>query len=269
MFVPKTVRRIKILMTDQGFIRKLCLSLFRRKDDVRRGESVSLDSLYRLISYRFQDATLVHQALTHRSFISGEFGRGNSNERLEFLGDAVLGLIVTEELYRKYSEKSEGELTKAKSVIVSREMLGIHAKRIGLGKYLFVGDAEEKTGGRDRLSILTDAYEALLGAIYLDGGLDEARRFVQEQAMKDIDTFFMGTTHSNYKSWLLEHVQAEGIASLEYRVLKERGPDHRKEFTVEVIVGGEVLGKGKGYRKKTAEQGAAFQAIQRLGLKGE
>ena len=138
-----------------------------------------------------------------------------------------------------------------------------------MGNYILLGGGEERAGGRDRKSILSDAYEALLGALYLDGGLEEARRFIRQHLLTDMDRFLTHKFQRNYKSWLLEHVQAEGISSPEYRVLKETGPDHRKEFTVEVLVNGKVLGRGSGYSKKRAEQEAALTAIQQLGLREE
>ena len=250
-------------------LRGLFPFLFRGGRDRSTGESLSLDSLYSTISYRFRNDVLLRQALTHRSFLNYNSERWASNERLEFLGDAILGLVVTEELFNHFPESSEGELTKAKSYVVSRETLAQQAKKMELGKYLLLGSGEEMSGGRARKSILSDAYEALLGAMYLDGGLDEVRRFVRQYLLKDIDRLLSHRFHHNYKSWLLEHVQAKGITSPEYRILKETGPDHRKEFTVEVLVDGKVLGKGRGYSKKRAEQEAALMAVQQLGLREE
>ena len=228
-----------------------------------------MDSLYRTISYRFKNETLIQQAMTHRSFLVNETETVESNERLEFLGDAVLGMIVTDELYRRFPNQSEGQLTKAKSRIVNRESLAKKAIRIGLGRYLLLGIGEEKSGGRDRHSILSDAYEALIGAMYIDGGLDEVRRFVHRHVLIDMDRLFDHKFHHNYKSWLLEYVQGRGGLSPEYSVLHESGPDHKKVFTVEVFVDGRVMGRGKGHSKKIAEQQAALKAIEHLGLKAE
>jgi ribonuclease-3 len=250
-------------------INEIFFSLFRRGRNFIKGESLTLDSLYRKISYRFKDEILIRQALTHRSLLADDTETCESNERLEFLGDAVLGMIVTDELYNYFPDRSEGQLTKAKSRVVSRETLAKRAKKIGLGHFLLLGAGEEKSGGRDRHSILSDAYEALIGAMYLDGGMDEVRRFVCQQVLVDMDRLFEHKFHYNYKSWLLEYVQAKGSLSPEYAVLKESGPDHKKEFTVEVLVDGTVLGMGKGFSKKTAEQQAARKAIEQLGLKGE
>ena len=224
-----------------------------------------MTSLFRTICHRFRDKDLVRLAMTHRSCLSEVSEARTSNERLEFLGDAVLGVLVTEALYRQFPEATEGELTKAKSYIVSREMLAKKAGALGLGTYLFLGEGEERSGGRERASILSDAFEALLGAVYLDGGLAAARRFVKRHLLKDLD----GTSpriHQNYKSVLLEYAQGRGMRAPTYRTLKETGPDHQKNFTVEVEVGGETLGLGKGSRKKRAEQEAARQAVGKLGL---
>ncbi len=204
------------------------------------------------------------QALTHRSFLGHEAGRNDSNERLEFLGDAVLDLIVTEALYRLYPQRSEGELTKARASIVSRDSLAREAKKLGLGQFLFLGKGEEKSGGRNRKSILSDVYEAILGAIFLDGGLHQVRHFLSRNLLRDVDGRINRKFDDNYKSRLLEYVQARGREGPKYRVFAERGPEHRKEFAVEVRINGKVMGKGKGYTKRKAEQEAARQAIKTL-----
>lgn len=240
--------------------------IFHTERGQSKGESRSWDSLYRTLAYRFQDEALLRQALTHRSYLSDGSMRCQSNERLEFLGDAVLGLVITDELYQRFDDKSEGELTKAKSYFVSREMLAKHAKKIGLGQYLLLGVGEEKAGGRQRKSILADAYEALLGAMFLDGGLEVVRQFIRTTQLGRVKRFFSHNFYKNFKSILLEHVQSEGQSSPEYRIQRETGPDHKKEFTVEVLVAGKVMGRGTGFNKKSAEQRAAMQAIQTLGL---
>ncbi len=224
------------------------------------------DALYRAVSYRFRDETLLREAFTHRSALYNETGRVISNERLEFLGDAVLGMVVTDELYHRFPSWSEGQLSKAKSYLVSREVLAHQAKKIALGDYLFLGSGEEKSGGRGRRSILSDAYEALLGAMYLDGGVDKVRRFMCQHLLKEVDRIARSTFYENYKSWLLEYFQGEEGKRPEYRILEETGPDHKKEFTVEVCIDGRVLGKGRGSSKKSAEQEAARRAVERLGL---
>jgi ribonuclease-3 len=253
-------------MVKKNGMKRFISSILQKRENTNQGESKKLDSLYRTISYRFRDEALIKQALTHRSLISNDAPDRASNERLEFLGDAVLGMVVSEELYRRFPDWSEGELTKAKSYVVSREVLAKKAEEIGLGKYLILSSGEEKSGGRRRKSIISDAFEALLGAIYFDAGLEEVKRIICHYLLRDMNEILTHRFHYNYKSWLLEHVQAEGESFPEYRVLRETGPDHKKEFTIEVVVNGRVLGRGKGLSKKRAEQKAALEAIQYLGL---
>ncbi|MBN1894140.1 ribonuclease III [bacterium] len=229
----------------------------------RKG-SASWDSLFRKIGHRFHDESLLRQALTHRSFT--HHNRPSSNERLEFLGDAVLGFIVTDELYRRFPESSEGELTKAKSIVVSRESLAHQARAMDLGDYILLSRGEERSGGRLRRSILSNTYEALLGALYLDGGLERVRFVVRRDLMQNIERFFKDRIDQNSKSWLLEYAQGRAMGTPEYRVLHETGPDHEKQFFVEVAIRGRVMGKGMGLSKKTAEKAAALDAIRRMGL---
>jgi ribonuclease III len=232
----------------------------------KRGDSGASGPLNSKISYRFRNRELLEKALTHRSFLHRESHASESNERLEFLGDSVLGLIVTEALYHRLPRESEGSLTRMKSHIVSRERLAEEARRLRLGDCLILGSGEDQSGGRRRHSILSDAYEALLGAIFLDGGMEAAKQFVSAGLLKDIGRSRDYKQQHNYKSWLLEHVQAEGGRAPAYRVAGETGPDHIKEFTVEVVVRSAVLGSGKGASKKKAEQEAAKRALEKLGL---
>ncbi len=225
-----------------------------------------IDSLCRKLSYRFRNRSLLRQALTHRSYLNEDGGNLESNERLEFLGDAVLGMIITDELFQKFSECSEGELTKIKSNLVCRSMLAKKAREICLGDYLYLSVGEEKSGGRNRESILANTFEALLGAMFLDGGFKRVRNFVHNKFLDDIENMIDRGYYKNYKSWLLEYLQARGKEVPRYRVRNESGPDHRKEFEVEVVVDGVVMGVGRGKSKKMAEQEAASRAIDRLGL---
>jgi len=187
-----------------------------------------------------------------------------ANERLEFLGDAVLGLATTSFLYEHFPEKPEGELTKRKSVLVSKSALARCAIEIGLDRHLLLSDLEESAGGRKRRSILGDAFEALLGAMFLDGGLEPIRAFLQRELFRRVDELTHDTTFINYKSLLLEYVQAQGQLPPEYSLCKQTGPDHRRIFTVDVRVGGEVMGRGLGRSKKDAQQLAAKEAYERL-----
>lgn len=231
----------------------------------KRRESVSWDSLYRAVGYRFKNVELLEQAMAHRSSLLYR-GRWMSNERMEFLGDAVLGFVVTDALYQAFPEGNEGDLTKAKSLIVSRESLAQQARNKDLGRYLILGRGEERSGGRQRRSILSNAYEALIGAMYLDGGIEPVRTLINRDLLQGLDRLVTSRFHHNYKSWLLEYMQARGSGSPQYVVLDESGPDHEKIFTVEVRVNHESLGRGTGPSKKRAEKVAAREAIKKLGL---
>lgn len=211
---------------------------------------------------QFRDATLLQQSLTHRSFLGGEAENlPASNERLEFLGDAVLELVVIEHLYHAFSDEREGELTQKKSLLVSKAVLADQADALGLGNYVFLSEAERDSGGAERDSILADAYEAVLGAIYLDQGVDAARAFVHRSLLNQVRQILTDGEKQNFKSILQERVQAHIRLHPRYRVISQEGPDHDKRFTVQVIVRGEVLGTGAGPNKKSAEQRAAQEAL--------
>jgi len=181
----------------------------------------------------------------------------------------VLGLIVSRFLVRNYPEAGEGELTKRKSLIVSGEVLSQKADELGLGKHLLLGNSEIKTGGRKRPSILEDTFEALVGAIYLDGGLKKAEMFVHRHLLENTDDIFNDDEHKNYKSVLLEHTQAEMSLQPVYRVVSEEGPDHRKIYRMKVTIGNKEMGQGMGSSKKRAEQRAAKAALKKLGVNVE
>jgi ribonuclease-3 len=217
------------------------------------------------LGHRFDDEELLRTALTHRSHVyrSGQ-ERLQSNERLEFLGDSVLGLIVNEHLYRSFPERSEGELTKIKSLIVSRAVLGRAAEGVHLGRYLILAPGEVDAGGRKRASILSDAFEAVLGAMYLDGGLEPVRGFVSRELLDSLEETLADHRLANYKSQLQERIQAHFKTPPRYKVSATSGPDHAKKFVVEVLVRGQVLGRGEGNSKKLAEQRAAREALHSL-----
>jgi ribonuclease-3 len=219
------------------------------------------------IGYRFAEPSLLCHALTHRSYLNSN---GDdvpcSNERLEFLGDSVLELIVNEFLYRRYPDHQEGELTKMKSLLVSRGVLAEQARELNLGRFLFMSEPERESGGAFRASILADGFEAVIGALYLDGGLAQAGRFVDRHLLVDVNFILGSRTHVNYKSVLQENIQEQMKTYPRYRIVSETGPDHQKVFTVEVTVRGEQLGLGKGTNKKRAEQAAAQNALERTGL---
>jgi ribonuclease-3 len=218
------------------------------------------------IGFRFRDRGLLEHALTHRSRAAEDASGGVAdNESLEFLGDAVLGLVVAHALFEQYPGYTEGQKSKIKASVVSTQSLARHAEQIDLGRYLILGRGEEKTGGRFKQALLADGYEALIAAIYLDGGLDEAKRFLQRELKQALDDGLMQTVIGrDHKSTLQERLQALGRPLPEYRVTGEAGPDHRKTFGVDVVVEGEVLGSASGKTKKEAEQEAARLALERL-----
>lgn len=203
------------------------------------------------------------QALKHRSYLalSGE-ERNASNERLELLGDSVLGLIVTDYLYHEYPDETEGMLTNYKSLLVSGRLLSEFANDFNLGDFILLNDSEERSGGRRRTSILADTVESLIGAIYLDGGIDQARQFVHARITGRLDTLLDDGRLRNNKSILQEHCQSLNWEGPFYRIDHESGPDHLKEFTVSVTINNKMVGVGKGSSKKRAEQHAASDALR-------
>lgn len=217
------------------------------------------------LGYRFADTSIIRTALTHRSHVyrTGQ-ERLKSNERLEFLGDSVLELVVNEYLFHRYPDRSEGELTKVKSLIVSGAVLAKAAEEIVLGDHLIMAPSEVEAGGRTRTSILSDAYEAVLGAVYLDGGLDPVRRIVTRELLESLEETLADQHLANYKSLLQEKIQAHYKTPPRYKVSSTSGPDHAKRFVVEVLVRGLVLGHGEGTSKKLAEQRAAHEALDRM-----
>jgi ribonuclease III len=218
-----------------------------------------------VINYHFRNPGLMQQALTHRSVLqeTGE-GRSHSNEQLELLGDAVLDLIVVEYLYRSFPDRQEGELSKMKSRVVSGHSLQKIARTMDLGKFILMSENEARNGGRERDSILEDTIEAIVAAIYLDGGQKAAQKFITKFIMPTIDNIVDLDVDDNYKSQLLEYAQAMNWKSPSYIVINESGPDHAKEFDVEVMVRGESLGRGIGNSKKAAQQEAAKNALKEL-----
>lgn len=238
----------------------------RDRDGTEAQEQRVFREFARQYGIPFKDVSLLKLALTHRSYLSvtGQ-GAKESNERLEFLGDSVLGLVTSEFLYRRHPEEHEGQLTKIKSLLVSKAILSRRALKMGLGRYVLMSRSEVESGGRQRLSILADAFESVLGAIYLDQGFETARAFIHEHLLTDADDIAADKRHTNYKSHLQEYVQSTYRTHPVYRIRSEYGPDHSKYFMVEVMVGRRLLGEGRGHNKKEAEQAAARDAIERVG----
>lgn len=235
----------------------------RREASLDRQEERVLAEFMKQFGTTFRDPGLLKLALTHRSYLSvtGQ-GPRESNERLEFLGDSVLGLVTSEFLYRRHPDEHEGQLTKTKSLLVSKAILSRRALRMGLGRYVLMSHSEIESGGRQRLSILADAFESVLGAIYLDQGFETARAFIHKHLLADSDEIVADKRHTNYKSHLQEYVQSTYRTHPVYRIRSEYGPDHSKHFMVEVMVGRRTLGEGRGHNKKEAEQAAARDALE-------
>lgn len=214
------------------------------------------------IHYKFRNSLLLAEALTHPSLAYESQHRNFDNQRLEFLGDAVLQLIVTEELFRRFVGATEGHLTKLRSRVVSRRALAKFAMAIHLGEYILLGKGEESTGGRRRLSTLADAFESLIGAVFLDSGVDKARELVLRLLEDELGSMEEGTEEMNPKGELQECLQAIHPQAPLYRIISESGPDHRRVFQAEVSWRGKVLANGKGKSKKEAEARAALEALR-------
>lgn len=224
-----------------------------------------LQKLQQATDYRFKDEFLLNQALVHRSY-ANEYKRRRveDNERLEFLGDSVLGLAVSNYLFNEYQNLTEGELSKYRSNLVCEESLSRIADMLDLGKYLLLGKGEEANGGRSRTSILADALEAFIGALYLDGGMETAQEFIVLHFF-DADTFEQKeVSKKDYKTTFQEKIQKLGYGEIEYRTIREWGPDHDKSFEVQIKVGDRTFGKGSGKTKKEAEQEAARNSIRKI-----
>lgn len=216
-----------------------------------------------IIEYSFQEKSLLKQAFTHSSFANEmKINKQNNYERLEFLGDAVLEMVSSEFLFQKYPDKPEGELSKIRASMVCEPSLAFCAKDIGLERFILLGKGEEATGGRFRDSIISDVMEAVIGALFLDGGIDPAKKYIHQYILSDLEDkrlFF------DAKTLLQEYVQKHAdIGDLHYELIEENGPDHDKEFVVNVMIGETVYGDGKGRSKKAAEQQAAYKALLQL-----
>ncbi|MBR2453815.1 MAG: ribonuclease III [Clostridia bacterium] len=238
--------------------------------------SAELKTLEKRISYSFADISKLSLALTHSSY-SNELQSGDNkhtlcNERLEFLGDSVLQLVSGEYLFSEFSDRPEGELTKLRAFAVCEDALCIYAKSIGLGEFLRLGKGEEATNGRERKSILADAFEALIAAMYLDAGekgenaLQTVRDFVLPFLKKRVSETRSGALTTDYKTALQQIVQSVHGEKLEYITVAENGPDHKKTFEVEAVLTGNIIGRGKGSSRREAEQMAAKEALELFGI---
>src|SRR6266581_1199867 len=230
----------------------------------------ALEDLEFEIAYKFKDIQLLRQALTHSSHANEKSSGEEENEQLEFLGDSVLGFLVSDFLFRAHPKLTEGQLSKLKGFFVSSANLVKYAERVHLGSYLQLGKGEEKTGGRTKQALLVDGLEAVLGGIYLDGGIEEARRVMLrffEPQIEDVEE--SGRQLTDFKTELQEQLQARHLGPADYVVASETGPDHQKLFTVEVIIDSESVARGAGLTKKAAEQAAARGALERVWTRQE
>ena len=213
---------------------------------------------------QFKDEQLLIQSFTHSSYVNEHRKKQHEdNERLEFLGDAVLELSVSQYLYKKYPLMSEGDLTKIRAAIVCEPSLVMFANELQFGETVLLGKGEEMTGGRTRPALLADAFEALIGAIYIDGGIEITKKFIMHYFLESIDLASKGVLFRDYKTHLQELLQSKTSQKIVYNVVNEHGPDHNKIFDIEVSIGNKVIGRGSGKSKKEAEQKAAEEAIKK------
>jgi ribonuclease-3 len=216
------------------------------------------------IGHTIRNEEVFVQALLHRSFLQRMSHVGPSNERLEFLGDSVLNLVVAEYLFNRFPDAEEGDLTKLRSRLVNRKALAAYGKELHLVDFIMMSDSAAHAGAKGSDTIIADTYEAVVAAIYIDGGFEQARKFVKRQVLSAVETGMVITTDENYKSRLLEYSQARGLGVPRYSTVREEGPDHDRTFTVEVFLSNERRGSGSGKNKKEAEQAAASMALEVL-----
>lgn len=231
----------------------------------------NFDFLENELNYTFKDKNFLKTALTHSSYANeNKLGIINSNERLEFLGDAILNLMVSQYLYKKYPNYPEGELTKIRAKVVCESSLAYIARKIHVGEYLLLGKGEESTGGRERESILADTIEAIIGAVYMDSDYNTTNESLRDKFENNIvKAVANGDLFSDYKTELQEKYQKHSKSKIEYIIFKEEGPEHNKIFFMNVYLNGEIIGSGEGRNKKEAEQMAAKKALISLGDNNE
>lgn len=248
----------------RSFVARL-KSFIERPSSTETSAAIDFRKLSTILDYPIIRPDLFTEALTHSSYLQTA-GREDviSNERLEFLGDSVLNLVIAELLFRNQTTAPEGELTKIRSRIVNRKALAVYAQQLNLIEFIMLSPSASQLEGRGLETILADSFEAIVGAIYLDGGYLRAQHFVERMVRETLDRGILNTTDENFKSRLLEYAQAEGLGPPRYVTIREEGPDHDRVFTVEVIVGGRTGGIGRGKNKKDAEQSAAEDAMQKL-----
>lgn len=241
----------------------------KSETDSKKIRYKQLSILQNIIHVKFKEKSLLNRSLIHRSYVNeSSTDKIKDNERLEYLGDSVLGLIVNEYLFKRFEDYPEGDLAKIKSAVVSEATLAKVARDIDLGNYLLMGKGEELSGGRDRSSILANSFEALIGAVYLDSGLRECRKFILSLLKKDIERIDRMTYLRDPKTTLQEYVQKKYKERPVYEVVEERGPDHKKEFIVRLLIKGNEVSRGTGSSKRKAEMLAAEQILKKIEKSG-
>jgi ribonuclease-3 len=225
---------------------------------------MKLSDLETVLNIQIHNHDLFTQALTHRSYLNEDKNFKQSNERLEFLGDSVLSLLTSNEIFKRFPDLPEGKLTYLRSTLVRTETLAKVSQELKLGDYLFLSRGEEKEGGRNNPSLLANTFEAILGAIYLDQGIDTADKFLQQHLFPHIINFTNTAERYDYKSLLQEVIQEKNRVTPVYKVVKEEGPDHSKIFTVDVLAGNKILSRGQGKSKQEAEQASAKLALNEI-----
>lgn len=228
-----------------------------------------LNAFEGIIGYSFKNISILNNALTHSSFVASKADFLDHNERLEFIGDSILNMVISLILYSKCKNSPEGSLTRYRAGIVCEQSLYNAADRLKLGQYLLLSKGEENSGGRNRVSILADAFEAVIAAIYLDGGVKKAKGFIVNNLEDIINAAVENRIFSDYKSFLQEHIQKNNSGKLSYKLLREEGPDHDKTFEVALYLNNAMIGRGAGHSKKDAQQAAAKEAIKSLGVNNE
>lgn len=234
--------------------------------EIEKYRNQLLNEFQRINNLRFRDLALLRCALTHKSFKNENLSIDYDNERLEFLGDSIINFIVTDILYKEFPNYMEGQLSKIKAFITSGDFLYNKAKKMKIGHYIFLGRGEESTGGRNKRSLLSNTYEALIGAIYLDGGITKARSFIKKQLLKDIKVFGSGHIVFDYKAALQEFIHSKDKLLPKYNVEKVTGPDHNREYQVSITIGDRTFGPEKGKTKKEAEKKLAKRVLDEIML---
>ena len=261
-----SLRRLSCRLRLQWFSRFSRDGQFKLLVEKLRSTKFDFTRFTEIIHYYPSNWKLFLQALLHRSYLQFLGEQWNSNERLEFLGDAILNFIVAEHLFITYPEMEEGELTKLRSRLVNRKILAQRAKELHLSDYLLLSSSAAQSIDSGSESIIADAVESVIGALYLDGGLETARKFIYATLLKNPEVFNSAMTDDNYKSTLLEYAQARSLDIPRYSVIHAEGPEHDRRFTIEVLIGEQFYGSGYGKSKKEAEQAAAAQALEYIQL---